>query len=269
MFSPAHPVLFGGYSFQNQEAKAIVNAMAEKPPIARRRLIDQTVGRFKADGLWTKLDVLFMYGAHSQQAALLNWKTPTVQTAAIVGAVTFSGATSNTGGFASDGTTGYLNLGFAYNTYLAQNTNHIGGRISSLSTLSNTQNAVILGREDTNGRFNLSVDDATGTKRQFGRQATSVTSTVVSTSLAGNHCVTRRSSTEVECYRNGSSLQTLGSYNSEGVGTGNAMVLQTVALAVVSPSTLIIQANHIGGVLSDTEVLNLSTTLDFYFTGLL
>lgn len=70
-------------------ASALFLRMTTQPNAARKQLISDTIARLKAVGFWSKLKALYVYAAHSQQAALLNWPSATLD-ASLVGAPTFT-----------------------------------------------------------------------------------------------------------------------------------------------------------------------------------
>lgn len=63
----------GGYSYANAEAAALVARMSVEPDDTRKALIDDAYTTLKANGTLAKLDCLYFFPAHDQQAALLDW----------------------------------------------------------------------------------------------------------------------------------------------------------------------------------------------------
>lgn len=86
------------------DATTLIAAMSPAPDAARQTLISDLIAGLKADGVWAKLDVLYVPAAHAQQGARLNWKDPALY------ALVTSGTTSFTidRGFTTNGGTGYL-----------------------------------------------------------------------------------------------------------------------------------------------------------------
>jgi len=84
-------------------ATDLIARMTTPPDAARAALINATVIRLKAAGLWTKLEVLYFLAAADSQAGLLNWISTSFN-ATVVNAPTFTADR----GFAGNGTNSYL-----------------------------------------------------------------------------------------------------------------------------------------------------------------
>jgi len=77
----------------------LINLMAVKPDATRLAIIDNTIRLLKGQNIgglnpslinvWNKLDALWMYAAHTQQASLINWKTPGTRDSILVNSPTF------------------------------------------------------------------------------------------------------------------------------------------------------------------------------------
>jgi len=214
------------------------------------RRVDLCVKRLKQNGLWAKLAPTYLLAAPDRTTAKINLKTPGTHNLAESGTVTF---TENVG-FASNGTDGFLTLGTGFETYLAQDDNHLGAWCSGTATVTNTW-----GRTDTNGRFSLAQDAA---DLITVRLATSTASTLgANTVAAGYFVATRRGSTEVEGYKDGASNGT-DNDTSLGVGTGNALLLQSAS--AFSSSTMFVEIAHMGTGLTGGEVATLHSIFAAY-----
>lgn len=66
---------------------ALLGAITVAPSMNHVIVIDNTIKRLKAAGLWDKI-IGFYAASHTQQATLLNWKT--LRTASVVGTVNFT-----------------------------------------------------------------------------------------------------------------------------------------------------------------------------------
>src|SRR5262252_6152224 len=55
---------------------AIFAAFSTPPDTTRKGVIDTCVRALKSAGVWTKLDVLYLFAAADSQAARVNWKNP-------------------------------------------------------------------------------------------------------------------------------------------------------------------------------------------------
>lgn len=87
-------------------------AMTVQPLQARKAPIDDLVKRLKATGIWAKLDLLHVYAAHTEQAALLNWKSPGTFDGTSVSGMLFTADQ----GFTGDASADYIDTGWVANT---------------------------------------------------------------------------------------------------------------------------------------------------------
>jgi len=106
------------------EALAVFAAMTTPPTDARKLLIDACIAALKTGGVWTLLDVLYVFAAPDTQSALLNWKNPGTNNAVETVAPTHVADR----GYTSNGTTQYLT---SYNPSTAglqfvRDDNHLG-----------------------------------------------------------------------------------------------------------------------------------------------
>jgi hypothetical protein len=69
---------------------SLFEAMEEQPDDERKGVIDTFILALVDAGVWDKLDCLYVFAAHTQQAALLNWKNPGTFDATIEGTPTFT-----------------------------------------------------------------------------------------------------------------------------------------------------------------------------------
>jgi hypothetical protein len=56
------------------EAHAVLARMTTPPSPERRELINGTIEALISGGVWSKLDALYFFAAHTAQASLLNWR---------------------------------------------------------------------------------------------------------------------------------------------------------------------------------------------------
>lgn len=88
------------------DAQLLFDRMTTAPDVTRKGLINDMILGLKADGDWTRLDVLVVLAAADSQAALLDWKD--LSDGAEVSAPTFE----TDRGYTSDGSTSYINSQF-------------------------------------------------------------------------------------------------------------------------------------------------------------
>lgn len=102
---------FDTFAAVDADTRTLRAAMTVPPPPGRLWLIDQMIRQLKQYGIWQKLDVLWVLSAHDSQAARLNWKNPSSYTLTAVNSPTFTADRGYTG----NGTTSYVNTGWAPN----------------------------------------------------------------------------------------------------------------------------------------------------------
>jgi len=149
-------------------ASAIFAAFTTPPVAARQELINRFVVSLKAAGVWSLLDVLYVFAAHDSQAALINWKNPGTFNGTANGTLTFT----TDRGFTGDGSTGFIDTGFNPTTSggnLTLNSAHIAVRV-----LTDFPNKNVIGqggsasrisvetRRSTDNAFRGNLDDTTG-----------------------------------------------------------------------------------------------------------
>lgn len=91
-------------------SRAVFAAMTSPPTAGRKRLIDRTIRRLKAAGLWSQIDCMYVMAAADSQAALVDWMKPS-RTATPVNSPTFTADR----GYAGDAATSYLTSGYIPN----------------------------------------------------------------------------------------------------------------------------------------------------------
>jgi hypothetical protein len=85
-------------------ADRLIARMAVGPSDTRRELIKDLVSDLSACGVWDKLDALYVFAAHTAQAARLNWKSSVLPDASSVNSPAFEVDR----GFTGDGGSSYL-----------------------------------------------------------------------------------------------------------------------------------------------------------------
>lgn len=86
------------------ETVAVIRAMSARPNRDRAVAIDTLIGTLKGYNLWDRVDGFYILAAHTQQAALVNWRRPGTANLTAVNSPTFTTDV----GFAGDGATSYL-----------------------------------------------------------------------------------------------------------------------------------------------------------------
>lgn len=123
-------------STYSAEANALFAKMTVQPTDTRKTLIDNLIVALKANGVWAKLDLLYVPAAANSQHAALNWKTPGSFT------LTGSGTFTVDRGYTFDGTSQKYDTGFnpATTTGRLQSLNSatLGGYFLPTSTTAQT-----------------------------------------------------------------------------------------------------------------------------------
>lgn len=94
------------------DASAVFGAFSVAADDERKNQIDTLVTSLKAAGVWSKLDSLFVFAAHHEQAARVDWKAVS-RIATAVSSPTFTADR----GFTFNGSSSYLALGFNPSTH--------------------------------------------------------------------------------------------------------------------------------------------------------
>jgi len=197
-------------------AIAIFNAFSTPPTAARRALINNFVTALKLAGVWPLLDVLYVFAAAAQQAALINWINPG----------TFNGTLSGSPTFAADrGFTGsgspFVNSNFnpttAPSPQFTQNSASMGGR-----ALTSVANEIIGGyvmAANTNTQLFVT---ATPTLRIGINAAGVLTHDFTVSPATGLFSGSRTDANNTQAYQNGASLGTYstasGAPNNDNLG---------------------------------------------------
>lgn len=233
---------------------ALIARMSPSPSYARKVLINQTITALKRYGIWSKLDVLHVYAAHSQNPALLNWIS-TSYTA------TNNSATFTTDrGFTGDAATAYISMSYAAGTGQFAQNDHCFGAWARTAGGSNTS---IMGAGNVLGN---SMDIKFGGAQLMFRDATFANTNSFTATNTGHIAQSRTASGTFDTYRAGSLLgsPSRSVTNPTGNFTVLAMNLDSSPAAFTGGQ---IGAAHLGKGLTATEIANLATILQTYMTG--
>jgi hypothetical protein len=254
-----------GYEFINAEAETLVAAMSVEPDDTRKAHIDTTVGSLKSAGIWAKLDRLWMLAAHDSQAARLDWITASNSLSAI-NSPTFTADA----GYASDGSTSYLNSGFIPAThgvnYLLDSASMFGLVMDNYTAGSHR----VMGSADASGSVYVEPFRAT----TFAFRSTIHAGTSFSSTARphghGVKAVNRSASTTSHAYDEGVEI-----VSSSVASTGRpAVAVLILGWSSNGTATLFMPANikigvaGLGGSLNSTEHATLNTILNDYIDGL-
>lgn len=237
------------------EAETLFAAMSTPPDDTRKGLIDDCIVALKAAGIWTKLDCLYMFAAADSQAALLNWKAPGTFNASVVSAPTFTADTGYTGNGTSSYVTSNFNASTAGGSYVRD-----AATMFAHGNLSTLLHAGIVGHVTSSNSYIFPFGSSNLCYLTINGDASDVSA--ASTDGRGLWGVTRRTSTEVEAYKNGASLGS-GSIASEALVNENHVFLAGGTAFYTGP----VMAGGLGGALSDAEHTSLYGAVHDYLVA--
>lgn len=239
------------------EAQAYFAAMAVQPDDARKVLINNLINNLIVNGVWARLDCLFLLAATTSQAGLLNAVNP-AQTATLVNAPTFTVDR----GFTTNGTTSYVDTGF--------NPSTAGGKYTqTLAYFGIWVNAETQFAASPAGWFDgtdgVTVNPRTAADAMNGRvnEAAAITAAAPGTSALGLSAVNRLSNSNTRLTRNGVLVQS-GSAASTALNNNNLYLGRS---ATASYAAGRFAACAIGSVNAATD-LALYNALNTYFTAI-
>lgn len=174
-------------------AQRLLRAMTVQPSNAVALAANNLIGAFTVGGVWAKTTI-FYAGLGTEQASLLNWKTPGTYNATNNGC-SFTAFL----GFTGDGSSAYLDTGMAANV-LSQNSAHIHAWVTAGTDAADSTKRSV--GQVAAGSFAIQprngADAITG---MIG--STSSSSFGASGTILGHTLFNRSGATAVEAYRNG------------------------------------------------------------------
>jgi hypothetical protein len=242
-----------GVAAYDPASTALFARMSPSPSYARKRVIDKLVKDLKRYGIWSKLDILYVFAAHSQNPGLLNW----ISTSYTSGN---NGATFTTDrGFTGDAATAYLSTSYSAGTGQFARNDHCFGvwsRTSGGASMGGVANA-------TGTAVDMSYD---GSGVQF-RDAAFAQPDSFACTRTGHIAQSRTGSGAFTAYQGGSSLGSPArslSANPTGNFTLLALNLDSTPASFTGGQ---LGAAHFGKGLTGTEIANLSASLQSYMTA--
>lgn len=246
--------LGGSYS---AEAEALFAAMSVAPDTTRKGIIDTLITTLKTGSVWTQLDALYVFAAHDEQAARLNWIAPGTNTATTVNSPTFS----VDGYFQGNGTTSYLDL----------NINASG--LTNFTRDDNCYGAYVVGGTEAvsvggNSQFTINPRNTSNKIVIRDSSTSAVTQTGTTADGSGLTIATRTNSSNFDVYQRGTFVQTMGSASQAITSQEMFSGATNTAGVAGSHGDWQIQAKVIGGGLSAGEVTILNDALVAYIAAL-
>lgn len=204
------------------------------------------------DGVWAKLDLLYIFAANNSTDALLNLPSA-VTTALSATAPTF---TANTG-FTGNGSSATVNVtGYNYST--GANYTQNSASLFGWSTESGADNGFLVGNSTAfNGNQLITPFSLGGTGAASVNGAVPLNSSTLSTGL-GLFTASRTSSTQLDFYQNTTNIGSSGANTSAAIGSANPWFLGIPSAVFYGGG---IAAGGAASGLSSTDVTNLYNSI--------
>jgi hypothetical protein len=247
------------------EATALFAAMTVQPDATRKGVIDTFIETMIADGVWAKIDALWVPRAHDAQAGRLNWKSPSNFALTAVNSPTFT----TDRGYEGNASSMYLNTGWNPATNgvnYTQNSMSAGGYLTPSVGPDTTATRYILGCVNTH---RLELAPRIASDRFYGAANSAADNAAGSTTRYGLTAINRAASTTMVFYRNGSSAASV-SENSTGVPAAGQSMFLLANNNAGTPANYIdnqIGFAFVGGSLTAGEHAALDAALDTYITA--
>lgn len=234
----------------------LIAAMVVPPNNFRKANIAQLIQKLYAGGVWAKTDAMWVFAAHDEQAARLNWITPGTYTCTAVNSPTFVTDRS----FAGNGSSSYLDTNFAPNTNAVQLTQNSAHYSLYLRTAQNGNEPFSV----NNAGFRNSVNAGTGTTAR-GRINSGTEVQAPAGGTLPNQAIGRRTdATNVSIMRDGVQVTAPTAAASAAFVSGN------MRFGVRGSGTFLtsqMAGGALGGYLDDTESLAHYTAWNAYMVA--
>lgn len=260
----------GGYEFTNAEAETYVAAMSSQPDDTRKALIDTLFtnlksGTVNATNTLAELDLLYLLAAHDSQAARLNAITPASFALTAVNSPTFTADQ----GYASNGTSSYLDTGFSLET---DGTNYIlnDAHISIWSRTDQQDAGVDIGARDGSGDDESNVIIRNASDQGFARLNTDdIVDNVSVTNSSGHFLGVRTNSTQSSLYRNGAIVGSAWNANSGAETNSDCFICaRNTAGTPGNYTTRQYSIASVGGGMTANQIADFYAALNAYIGGL-
>lgn len=242
----------------SNDAEELFMRIAGRTPYARKVHYDNLICTLRGNGVWNKLDVLYSWAAHTEQAGNLNIKRPGKFTSAPVNSPTWTLDRGYTGNGAGNSvlTTGYTPTAALLNW--VQDSAHIG--VYSLTDVAEA--AAVIGSSSGTAPTGFLVPRS-ATDQASIRLNDNTNLALASTSSIGHFVGVRHGASSREIYHNGVSLGT-DATASTGMFVGELRFLRHPAAS----TTRQLAIGHAGGDLTTTEALAFYTALNTFLAAI-
>jgi hypothetical protein len=225
----------------------------------REAIVDALVVGLKSDGIWTKLDNLWLYAAENTQSALID--VVGLVTTTVVGSPTFTADY----GYQTSSTSAYLNTTVADGTNYTDSSAHIADWIQTATTGNSAIVCGNLGSKNTYLWSNASGNYGVFLNDNSGSELASSTAKTNTGFLLGS----RTSSTQLDLYLNGSSIASGSRASTTPFANTNFVGCRNNFGTPDAPGTHRSAAFSIGAGLDATEAGNYYTRMNTYMTDIL
>jgi methionine-rich copper-binding protein CopC len=231
------------------------------PGATRKGYLETLIDGLVTDGIWTKLDALWMFAQDISGNALINLKSASFN-ATLVNAPTFTADQ----GYAGNGSSSYVRSNFVPSTAGGNYTQNSASGGIYIRTSRATSNAYCDMGHRSGNRFTIIPRWSDG--HNYSTVNAGAESDLTAANAQGFHALSRTSNTEFLGYRNGTLVDT---------ETSGSAALSTIEIFICAGnnagsaadfSTDQIAAAFLGGGLDGTEVGNLSSRINAYMTSL-
>jgi hypothetical protein len=216
------------------------------------------------DGVWAKLDALYVFATDTSAHALLNWVSSTVATPATAsGTITFTAAGSGSCGFAATTNSGSIDTGFnpttATSPNFVANSNSVGVWDNAAGAGDTAAFNAIYGTSNNNGGTNhIAVTSGSILDVSLSALSTQGGFNPANTVAAGYYSASVTGASTRPLYKNGGAL-TPPVVGTQAINNGNITFPYSQF-----PSSDPVCAAHIGGGLTATDETNLYSRLHLY-----
>lgn len=264
-----NPVFRGTWSSSFESAYdpaalQLFSRMTTAPSAGRRTLINNLISVLKADGVWFKLDALWVPAAETSQAASLNW----ISTSYTLTPINSPAFTADRG-YLPDGATSYLDTGFISSAAsdMTLNNAHVGIYLNTSGGASAAR--VDIGAQDATALTVLKAFDSANTiSFRLNSSLGGSSNSAAFVDARGHTVLSRTASNLTSPYRNATATPTssvvsvalpttamfLGANN--GSGTPNQFSNRRIAAA------------HVGASLTAADVADVYNALNSYLSAI-
>ncbi len=183
---------------------ALYSAIAAPPDVKDGRYLkhDQelTIRDLDAAGIWDLLDVLYVFAAHDEPTALVNWKNPAAFAATATNAPTFLAGR----GYATDGLTSYIDTGWAPASDAVNFTQDSASLFIYLYSLdSSVGNGTVAGASGGGVVLRIRPDDGASQSNYRMNDGTNANGSVLVPGSVGYNAIDRAGASSFEAYAMG------------------------------------------------------------------